>query len=150
MRHSISEGGRALPPPKYCSYSIFSWRMSLSSWARSSSTVLAMGNEIGRSCELPLSKGLTAGSMLGESPRAEETMFPAILCDYYKQPRPAKIRTRPKNAKGARFRAPFPAKPHSPRSGLARNAFTTPGKNQNHLALLSATCVPHVEHVREM
>ena len=30
------------PPPKYCSYSIFSWRMSLSSWARSSSIVLAM------------------------------------------------------------------------------------------------------------
>src|ERR1700680_2615625 len=42
MRHSMSEGGRAFPPPKYCSYSIFSWRMSLSSWPRSSSTVLAM------------------------------------------------------------------------------------------------------------
>src|ERR1700719_633656 len=42
MRHSMSEGGRAFPPPKYCSYSIFSWRMSLSSCARSSSVVLAM------------------------------------------------------------------------------------------------------------
>src|SRR5580693_8775456 len=42
MRHSMSEGGRAFPPPKYCSYSIFSWRMSLSSCPRSSSTVLAM------------------------------------------------------------------------------------------------------------
>src|SRR6266700_987443 len=39
----MSEGGRFFPPPKYCSYSIFSWRMSLSSWPRSSSTVLAMG-----------------------------------------------------------------------------------------------------------
>ena len=32
----------AFPPPKYCSYSIFSWRISLSSCPRSSSIVLAM------------------------------------------------------------------------------------------------------------
>src|SRR6266436_585900 len=43
MRHSISVGGRFFPPPKYCSYSIFSCRMSFSSCPRSSSTVLAMG-----------------------------------------------------------------------------------------------------------
>src|SRR5208282_3212860 len=39
MRHSISVGGRFLPPPKYMSYSILSWRMSRSNCASSSSMV---------------------------------------------------------------------------------------------------------------
>src|SRR5271170_6925000 len=38
-RHCVSAGGRGLPPPKYCSYSIFSVRTSRSNWFRSSSTV---------------------------------------------------------------------------------------------------------------
>src|SRR5579859_2756409 len=42
MRHSISVGGRFLPPPKYWSYSIFSCRMSRSIWP-SSSSIVAMG-----------------------------------------------------------------------------------------------------------
>src|SRR5882757_301151 len=41
MRHSISVGGRFLPPPKYWSYSIFSWRISRSS-CPSSSSIVAM------------------------------------------------------------------------------------------------------------
>src|SRR5713226_4429655 len=42
MRHSRSAGGRFFPPPKYCSYSIFNWRMSFSIWFMSSSVVLAI------------------------------------------------------------------------------------------------------------
>src|SRR6266850_389481 len=42
IRHSSSVGGRFFPPPKYCSYSIFNWRMSFSSWFMSSSVVLAI------------------------------------------------------------------------------------------------------------
>src|SRR5579863_4113347 len=36
-RHCVSAGGRLRPPPKYCSYSIFSVRMSRSIWLKSSS-----------------------------------------------------------------------------------------------------------------
>src|SRR6266478_7849876 len=42
IRHSSSVGGRFFPPPRYCSYSIFNWRMSFSSWFMSSSVVLAI------------------------------------------------------------------------------------------------------------
>src|SRR3984885_2210245 len=41
-RHWVSAGGRERPPPKYCSYSIFSVRTSRSIWLRSSS-IVAMG-----------------------------------------------------------------------------------------------------------
>src|SRR5277367_2719217 len=45
MRHSISVGGRFRPPPKYWSYSIFSWRISRSSCPRSSSIVAIGGTQ---------------------------------------------------------------------------------------------------------
>src|ERR1700730_9915023 len=40
IRHSISLGGRFFPPPKYCSNSILSWRISRSRRIKSSSVWL--------------------------------------------------------------------------------------------------------------
>src|SRR5579872_1440041 len=112
MRHSISAGGRAFPPPKYCSYSIFSWRMSFSSWARSSSTVLAMGRESGRSGELLLSEGVKARSTFGAKLRAEEIMFPAVVSADFREPMPGvqDLERKVQKCERGSFPSPFSSK----------------------------------------
>src|SRR5579862_6053906 len=98
MRHSMSVGGRFFPPPKYCSYSIFSWRMSFSSCPISSSTVLDM--------ECAPHDGYAKGLKSTASTRrplggAEQTMFSLVFGE-----RAGQVTQAPKIERGP-FPSPF-------------------------------------------
>src|SRR5579863_2739236 len=149
MRHSMSEGGRAFPPPKYCSYSIFSWRMSLSSCPSSSSTVLgamecephghnanrcktiASTRRPPRSAEQVIFLGIpiyAAAAGAAGLPEPHEILIYFPTCpDTLPGIRRRALRKGPKNERGSET-SPFRQNPNSPRSGPSRNALTTPGE----------------------
>jgi len=149
----MSVGGRAFPPPKYCSYSIFNWRMSLSSWLRSSSTVLAMeywphniyGKALwrARSTHSPnrgAEQVILPNNFTG-NPQARVRLVQCIALQTWTPGRSCQEWTYcewPQKSKGARFRAPSSNTPIHP---IPEHAGTCkpPRENQNHLCSVVQT-----------